>query len=159
MHPHACQRFRRLATLSVDGELPELDALALAQHLGRCPSCRGFAATVDTATREIRDAELETYHVQWSPVPRRRSVDGLIRRAVTLAGVASVAAFVGATMHALGSTPSTPHALPVLVIDASGADTARETTRFIRGLKDAALVREVGAPDRAAADRPGARAN
>ncbi len=156
MHSSACQRFRRLAALSVDGGLSELAVLGLAQHLELCASCRTFATTVETATLEIRDAELEPCRVAWSPVPRRRGMDGLIRRAVTLAGVASVAAFAGATLQALESSgPATPRSLPVMVIDASGADTARETTRFLRGLKDAALTREVGAPERGAADRPG----
>ncbi len=157
MYSPACQRFRRLAALSVDGELSELEALAFAQHLELCAPCGSFAATIETATREMREAKLEPCRVMWSPVPRRRGVDAVVRRAVTLASVASVAAFAGATLQALDSPPKTPRALPVMVIDASGADTARETTRFLRGLKDAALAREVGGPDRAEADRPGVK--
>jgi len=159
MHSHACQRFRRLAALSVDGELSELGTLALARHLERCPSCSSFAATVARATGEIRATELEPVRVQWSPVREPRGVDRLARSALTLAGVACVAAFAGATLQAVGSRPGAPPVRPVLVIDASGADTARETRSFIRGLKDAALAREVGVPAPGEADRPGAKSS
>lgn len=82
-------------------------------------------------------------------------MDRLVRRAVTLAGVAGVAAVAGATLQALDSRPEAPPVRPVLVIDASGTDTTRETRSFIRGLKDAALAREVGVPPPGEADHPG----
>lgn len=158
MHASACQRFRALAALSVDGEPSELDALALTQHLEGCPACRSFAATVVSFTREIRGAELETCRPRMSPRRRRRGVDGRLRDTVAVAAVASVAAFVGTTFDALESSTEVPRALPTLVIDASGADTARETQRFLHGLRDASLARTLGGPQHAGPDQPGIQA-
>ena len=155
MHSSTCQRFRALAALSVDGEPSELEAVALAHHLERCPACRSFAVTVGSFTREIRSAELETCQLRVSPMRRRRRVEGRLRDTVALAAVASVAAFVGTTFDAFESRPEVPQALPALVIDASGADTARETQRFLHGLRDASLTRTLGGPQRAGPDRPG----
>ncbi len=163
MQSSACQRSRFIAALALDDEPSELDALALAQHLVHCPACRAFAQTVESFTREVRDADLEVVQVPWSAGRRQRSVDSLIRRSVAGAVVASVAAFGGAAfavagMEAFGPRSDVPRALPALVIDASGADASQETQRFLRGLRDASLARTVGVPQRGAPERPGMQA-
>jgi putative zinc finger protein len=157
----ACHRFRRIAALSVDGEPDELEALALARHLERCPSCHSFAATVDRFTRDIRSAKLESYRVEWVAPPRRRNTEGMIRRSLTGLAAAAVVVFAasaGAVFESYKSQTEVPRSLPALVIDASGADTARETQRFLRGLRDASLARTVGAPLPGIPDRPGVKA-
>jgi hypothetical protein len=163
MQSPACQRSRFVAALAVDHEPSELDALALALHLEGCPACRAFAATVDSFTREVRAAELDAVQVQWSPVRRHRSVDGLIRRSIAGAVVASVAALGGAafavaSFEAFEPPREVPRALPVLVIDASGADASRETQTFLHGLRDASLARTLGGPRRGTSERPGMQA-
>jgi hypothetical protein len=161
MQSLACQRFRRVAALSVDQPPSQPEALALARHLERCPRCRSFAETVKSFTRDVRDAELEVCRVEWSSPSRRRSVDDLIRRSTTGVAVASLvafAAFAGAVFEAYESRPDAPRTLPALVIDTSGADTARETQRFLHGLRDASLARTVGGPESAAPERPGMQA-
>ena len=80
----------------------------------------------------------------------RRSAVGL-----AVASAAGFAMFLGATLEAFESSSQAPRSLPALVIDASGADTARESQRFLHGLRDASLARTVGGPDRGAPARPG----
>lgn len=160
MKTQACHRFRFVAALLVDGEPSELDALALARHLERCSTCRAFAATVESFTREMRNAEPEVVDVPWSAVSRARTLDSLIPRSIAGALVASVAvlggvAFAVASFGQLQPRSEVPRALRVLVIDASGADASRETQRFLRGLRDASLARTVGAPALSAPERPG----
>jgi Putative zinc-finger len=155
MRSPACQRFRALAALSVDAEPSELDALALEQHLERCPACRSFAGMVGSFTRELRGAEPEPFQVRLPPMRRRRGLDGLLSQTVAFAAVAAVAVFVTAKVDDVVSRPEVPRALPALVIDASGADTLRETQTFLHGLRDASLVRTFGGPERAAPTRPG----
>ena len=111
MQSLACQRFRRVAALSVDEAPSQLEALALARHLEHCPACRSFAETVKSFTRDVRDAELEVCRLEWSSASRRRSVDGLIRRSMAVAAVASVVAFAasaGAVFEAYESRPDVP---------------------------------------------------
>jgi hypothetical protein len=163
MQSSACQRARFIAALALDDEPSELDARALAQHLVRCPACRAFVQTVESFTRELRDAELEVVPVHWSVGRRRRGVDSLIRRSVAGAVVASVAALGGAAFtvagfEAFGPRSDVPRVLPALVIDASGADASRETQRFLRGLRDASLARTLGISQRGAPERPGMQA-
>jgi hypothetical protein len=158
MQTLACQRFRRIAALSVDEAPSQLDALALARHLERCHSCRSFAATVESFTRDVRGAELEVVRVHWPSMPRGQRADSLIRRSMAGLAVACVvvfAGFAGAAFEAFTSRPEAPRTLPALVIDASGADTARETQRFLQGLRDASLARTVGGPEDVAPERPG----
>jgi hypothetical protein len=142
----------------VDAEPSELDSLALEQHLERCPACRSFASTVGSFTRELRGAEPEPFQVRLPPMRRRRGLGGVLSETVALATVAAVAVFVTTKVDDVASRPAAPRALPALVIDASGADTLRETQTFLRELRDASLVRTFGGPERAAPTRPGVQA-
>ena len=163
MHSAACQRSRFLAALSVDERPSPLEARALARHLEDCAECRAFAETVEGFTRAMRRAELEDSDVRWSSVPRPRRVDRLVRRSIGGAVVTSAAVFAGvafavASFHGLGHESDVPRALPALVIDVSGADTSMETQRFLRGLRDASLIRTLGGPQRPTPERPGLQA-
>ena len=161
MQTRACQRFRRLAALSVDEQPTQLDSLALTRHLEHCNSCRSFSTTVERFTRELRAAPLVAHTVAWQSLPRRRRADNLIRRTMAGAAVACVvlfAGFAGATFRSYELRPEAPRYLPALVVDATGADTARETQRFLQGLRDVSLARSVGGPQSAVPSRPGIQA-
>ena len=163
MQTQTCHRFRFVAALSVDDEPSELDALALARHLEHCSACRAFAATVESFTREMRDAEPEAVDLPRSALRWHRRRHRPIPRSIAEAVVASAAvlggvAFAVASFGHLQPQNEVPQALRVLVIDASGADTSRETQRFLRGLRDASLARTVGAPARGTPERPGMQA-
>lgn len=151
MESLACHRYRKLASLALDEESSQLDALALARHLGECAACRAFTTTVEAFTDDLRRSPREDYEVGWTQPPRHRRVDELIRRSavgIAVASVAGFAMFLGAALESFDSGNQVPRSLPALVIDTSGADTARETQRFLRALRDARLARTVGGPER-----------
>jgi hypothetical protein len=155
----ACQRARYLAALAVDEEPTQLDARALARHLERCADCRTFAETVNGFTREVRETDLHAIELRVSTDGPRR-LARLIPRSTPAAVIATAAVFGGvafavASHDALEPQAQSPPSLPALVIDVSGADASRETERFLRGVRDASLTREVGAPRRGAPERPG----
>ena len=158
MHSPACHRFRMLTSLALDAESSQLEQAALERHLSGCPACRSFASTVERLTADVRSAEPEVYRVGWTHLRRHRRIDELMRRSavgLAVASAAGFAMFLGASLESFDSVPTVPKSLPALVIDASGADTARETQRFLRALRDASLAREVGGPDPGAPVRPG----
>lgn len=158
----ACQRARYVAALAVDVEPSELDARALERHLERCAECRTFAETVSGFTRDVRETDLHAIELRVA-TERPRRLSRLIPRSTPAAVIATAAVFGGvafavASHDALEPQAQSPRSLPALVIDVSGADASHETQRFLRGVRDASLVREVGAPRRGAPERPGMRA-
>lgn len=57
-----CDRFREQVSLSLDGELSQLEHRMLETHLTRCPSCSAFADDVRLFTEDLRAAPLERPH-------------------------------------------------------------------------------------------------
>jgi len=53
-----CGRARFWASLSLDGELSELEAALLDAHLAGCPGCRAAARDFAAATAALRGARL-----------------------------------------------------------------------------------------------------
>lgn len=56
--PTDCMRAREAVSVRLDGELCELDAVRLDQHLTGCAACSRFAADAARATQVLRDAPL-----------------------------------------------------------------------------------------------------
>jgi anti-sigma factor RsiW len=87
-----CERIRGYAAWSVDGELSEVEAAALAAHLAACASCSAYAASLGEAARLVRQTPLERLDFP-IVLPSRR-----LRLARTIqvgAAAAAVAAVVG----------------------------------------------------------------
>jgi anti-sigma factor RsiW len=55
VHGH-CERARQWASAAVDGELSTFERALLADHLGRCSSCRAFSDDVEGLTTSLRAA-------------------------------------------------------------------------------------------------------
>jgi len=55
VHGH-CERARQWASAAVDGELSTFERALLADHIGRCPSCRAFSTDVQSLTSALRAA-------------------------------------------------------------------------------------------------------
>jgi len=126
----ACTKAREAVSARLDGELNELDAHRLDQHLQGCPACRAFAAGVSAVALELRTAEPVAVP-EGIFVPHRRRV------AAPLAGVAAallIAAATGSSFlvgHLLGARAGhTP----------TRATTAAQTTGLDPGL--VAMLRE-----------------
>src|SRR5262245_32209071 len=136
MHSSSCQRSHVLAALSVDGDLSEVEARALAHHLESCNACRSYATTVESFTRELRGTELASFRVESLPLRRGRNGGGMLRSSIAVAAIASIAtfAFVSSITKTFAPKQAAPQAAPVLVIDATGAESARETQRFLHEL-------------------------
>jgi hypothetical protein len=56
--PTDCMRAREAVSVRLDGELCELDAVRLDQHLNGCAACSRFAADAARATQVLREAPL-----------------------------------------------------------------------------------------------------
>lgn len=97
--PTDCMQARDAASLRLDGELSELDAVRLGLHLGDCAACRAYAREIEAITAELRSAALEQPSVAIFAPRRRRS--GLRTQSAAVAAVALVAAVAG-TSFAIG---------------------------------------------------------
>src|SRR5262245_60747257 len=104
---HTCDRIRELFSASLDGELPELDAVRLHSHLAACASCSAYAATAQAASRLVRETPLEEPSFP-IVVPGRRLA--VARKLQVAAAAAAVAVTVGLSV-AVG-TISGPSASP-----------------------------------------------
>jgi predicted anti-sigma-YlaC factor YlaD len=89
---HTCDRIRELFSASLDGELPELDAMRLQSHLAACASCSAYAATAQAASRLVRETPLEEPSFP-IVVPGRRLA--VARKLQVAAAAAAVAVTVG----------------------------------------------------------------
>ena len=87
-----CERIRGYAAWSVDAELSEMEAAALAAHLSTCSSCSTYAAGLDQAARLVRQTPLEDLGFP-IVLPSRRL--RFVRTIQVGAAAAAVAAVVG----------------------------------------------------------------
>jgi len=99
-----CERAHSLVSLSLDGELTEVEQAALRAHVGRCRACAGFARDVDALTRELRTAPLARPAAAVSP--RRRRAAGMHSHRVLAAAAVACAAGLGSLAGSLDSRPS-----------------------------------------------------
>jgi ferric-dicitrate binding protein FerR (iron transport regulator) len=94
-----CERARQWASLSIDGELSELETRLLGRHLEACEGCRTWVESVAGFTAELRAAPLE--RPQPVELPRVAHVSSPGRRRIALVAVAVAAALgtlLGATV-------------------------------------------------------------
>jgi len=59
LSPDECERIRGYAAWSVDGELSQVEAAALAAHIATCSACNAYAASLEQAARLVRQTPLE----------------------------------------------------------------------------------------------------
>jgi anti-sigma factor RsiW len=85
----SCERTARLVSLSLDGELSEVEERLLRRHLAACPGCRSFAATASAVTGELRAEPLVALR---TPVTLPRSPRARIRTLLIGPVAATVAA-------------------------------------------------------------------
>jgi predicted anti-sigma-YlaC factor YlaD len=107
--PSECMRAREAASVRLDGELSELDALRLDAHLRRCAACREFADHATAVTAELRAAPLQR-PAALRFEPSRRHARALRMHAATAAAAAVVIAgslLVGVAVRGAGGPSST----------------------------------------------------
>jgi predicted anti-sigma-YlaC factor YlaD len=76
--PTDCMRAREALSARLDGELGELDALRLDQHLEGCSECAGFAIEAAGLARALRAAALDPAPADLFVTHRHRRVGGPI---------------------------------------------------------------------------------
>lgn len=120
----ACDRFREQVSLSLDGELSQLEQRMLEAHLARCADCDAFADDVRSFTEGLRAAPLER--------SRRPVVVERPRRLTTARiqiGVAAAFAFaalgLGTQLSAQGTSTQAIHS-DVVTRFPSQAELAKE---------------------------------
>lgn len=100
-HPD-CTRVREEASARLDGELSELEAVHLDNHLGRCPECSEYVRSLGVLTRRLRGAELEQPALPVLVARGRRPVLRL-NAAVAAVTIAAAAGSSFAAGHFVGS--------------------------------------------------------
>jgi len=96
-----CERTARLVSLSLDGELSEVEERLLERHLASCARCRAFTATAAALTEELRAEPLVPVP---SPVTVPRSPRLGIRGLRAATAAATFAAITIVSVFALGSS-------------------------------------------------------
>jgi predicted anti-sigma-YlaC factor YlaD len=94
-----CDRIRELFSVSLDGELAELEQARVQTHMARCAGCRSYADGAAAAARLVRATPLEQPSFAVVIPGRRRAV---AHRLQAVAAAAAVAATIGLSV-AIGS--------------------------------------------------------
>jgi predicted anti-sigma-YlaC factor YlaD len=133
---------REAASLRLDGELFELEAVRLGLHLRDCADCRAYARELGAIATTLRSAPLEEPRFEVFALHRR---SGLRIHAAAVAAVGLVAAVVGSSF-AIGRAIGTQGGSPtVTALRAGDAASARADSQQQHVL---AMLRGTGAPDR-----------
>ena len=128
-----CDRVRSQVSLSLDGELSELERMMVARHLERCVDCRAFHDGAVEVTNKIRTAQLERFErrVVLPRLHRGRLVavrDVAVRVGATAAGIAIVLGLGLGERGVLGPAQQRPRAAYL--------DSPSTEAKLIRELRD-----------------------
>ncbi|MGI8885926.1 MAG: zf-HC2 domain-containing protein [Gaiellaceae bacterium] len=88
-----CQRIREQVSLSLDGELSQLELRMVAAHLERCAECHAYEASVREFTDQLRAAPLESPRL---PIVVRRARRVSVSATQLSAAAALAVAILGA---------------------------------------------------------------
>jgi predicted anti-sigma-YlaC factor YlaD len=91
----ACELAREQISLHLDGELSELEQVALNGHLASCGRCRAYGASVADVTTSLRAAQFE--QPEFPVVLPHRSRVRIPLRAVQVGAAAAVVAMIAFT--------------------------------------------------------------
>ena len=138
--PSDCMQAREAASLRLDGELSELEAVRLGLHLRDCPACRAYAREIAAITQELRATPLEQPNVRIF-TPRRRSAPRI--QAAAVAAVGLVAAVAG-TSFAIGRAVGTEGRQPT--VTATGSADSSSVRVDSRNQHILAMVQRLRAP-------------
>jgi predicted anti-sigma-YlaC factor YlaD len=94
----SCEQARERLSLQLDDELSAHEALLLERHLGGCPACAAFAASVREYTQLLRATPLE-------PAPQSWVIHRPAARRVTARIAAATAAAAAAVLVAVSAVP------------------------------------------------------
>jgi anti-sigma factor RsiW len=128
-----CGQTRELVSLELDGELSELEAARLENHLGHCAACRQLKAELAGLTLALRAVPLEQFE-RAITLPRR--IRFSLRPLQVGAAAAAIAVAAGLT-GVLGTLRSHAPAQPHFV---SGLPGPADSINSLRTLRRAGLI-------------------
>jgi anti-sigma factor RsiW len=97
----ACGRARYWISLSLDGEISELELQAVRAHLGRCHACWEFERCLSSVTTILREQPFDRMECGVALPPRRRQ--GVARAGVMSAVAATMVVAAGVFLGPFGS--------------------------------------------------------
>ena len=104
-----CDHAGELISARLDGELSELESVALNRHLAACPACRTVATDLASLAQLLREApyiELEREVELIGPRTARARLLGRATAVASFAGVAAVAAVLVVSTAHKGQAPT-----------------------------------------------------
>ncbi|HWX09627.1 MAG TPA: zf-HC2 domain-containing protein [Gaiellaceae bacterium] len=96
--PSECSRARESVSCRLDGELTELEAAGLDDHLRDCADCSAYARELQALATELRSAPLERPNITVFVATRRRP----LVRLQTAAAAAAVVAIAAGSSFVIG---------------------------------------------------------
>ena len=96
--PNTCERTTQWISLDLDGELSQLEQVALARHLSGCARCREVSNEVGAFTRMLREAPLLELEREIAYAAPRLARVRIVRRAgfsLAFAGLATAVVLGG----------------------------------------------------------------
>jgi Putative zinc-finger len=126
-----CERARAWASLRADSELSELESALLDAHLGRCNSCRAFAAGTESVAETLRAVPLERPGVALGPALHSgaRRVGQALRLTAALAVVAVAGVISSASRPGLPPAERASSKPVAMVAGIDSPDGLRELRR------------------------------
>lgn len=121
VQPAACLRAREAVSARLDGELSELEAARLEQHLRGCGPCAEFAAGAEEVARRLRVAALEPAPDELF-LPRRRRIAAPYAAAAATFLIAAATGSSFLVGHLLGARSGRTPAPATTAAAATGVD-------------------------------------
>ena len=150
-----CERARAWVSLSLDGELSELERRLLDVHVERCAPCAAFEAEVTALVGELRAASQEPLPVERRVVAWQRRPVAPVLRIASRAGAVAAAAAAAIAMFSLGAgsvgdvSPAAP-AAPI-ILDATSLSSMDQELADLREAQRARLMSVI--PDQSTAGK------
>lgn len=119
----ACTRAREAVSARLDGELNELEAHRLDQHLAGCAACRAFAAGASAVALELRTADPVPAPAELF-VPHRRRIAAPLAAAAAAALIAVATGSSFLVGHLLGARSGGSPAPATTAASTTGVDPA-----------------------------------
>lgn len=145
--PTECSRARESVSCRLDGELTELEAGRLDDHLRDCAECSAYARQLHAFATELRAAPLEQPNITVFVAARRRP----LVRLQTVAAAAAVVAVSAGSSFAIGRAvgihgSSSPPAKRTVTADAVSlrADSTRQHVLAMLPSQEPAGERRIG---------------
>lgn len=130
-------------SVSLDGELSEIECRLLDAHIGRCAGCAAFAAELTGVVEALRSTPLMPVTATASSSGWRRRTTAPVRIASRVAAVAAAAA-AGLAMFSLGAESVSPvnpeRTTRPIIVDATSVNDAMQELDQLREARRAQLL-------------------